>query len=144
MDPTDVIEHNNRNNLDPPKGYVFHITDESLLPSLDGVAQIDMDDNDDDSDESQIDIDDSEESQSNMVICKVYETAEAVRSAASEAVSKGKGVSENHLHTSSKVSSAMAGAQAEVTAKSVLWDLNQGAVLESPRRRQSCDSDDES
>ncbi|GJX66493.1 condensin-2 complex subunit D3 [Tanacetum coccineum] len=53
-----------------------------------------------------------------------YETLKA-KSTAAEAVSKGKGVSENHLNTSSKVSSAMAGARAEVTAKSVLRDVNQ-------------------
>ncbi|GKG13527.1 hypothetical protein Tco_0350487 [Tanacetum coccineum] len=37
-----------------------------------------------------------------------YETLKA-KSTAAEAVGKGKGVSENHLNTSSKVSSAMAG-----------------------------------
>ncbi|GJS44223.1 condensin-2 complex subunit D3 [Tanacetum coccineum] len=58
---------------------------------------------------------------------KKYETLKA-KSTAAEAVSKGKGVSENHLNTSSKVSSAMAGARAEVTAKSVLRDVNEGAA----------------
>ncbi|GKE48313.1 hypothetical protein Tco_1479571, partial [Tanacetum coccineum] len=55
-----------------------------------------------------------------------YETLKA-KSTAAEAVSKGNGVSENHLNTSSKVSSAMAGARAEVTA-TVLRDVNQGAA----------------
>nr|GEV73953.1 condensin-2 complex subunit D3 [Tanacetum cinerariifolium] len=52
-----------------------------------------------------------------------YKTLKA-KSTAAEAVSTGKGVSENHLNTSSKVSSPMAGARAEVTAKSVLRDVN--------------------
>ncbi|GKC19216.1 condensin-2 complex subunit D3 [Tanacetum coccineum] len=87
------------------------------------------------------------------------------KSTSAEAVSKGKGICENHLNTSSKVSSAMAGARAEVTAKSVLRDVTptlsamnvpklksasgykgnkSAAVLESLCRRQIFDSDDES
>ncbi|KAK1422460.1 hypothetical protein QVD17_25595 [Tagetes erecta] len=98
--------------------------------------------------------------------------AQKARSTAAAAVDKG-GAHVNSLHTGSKVSSAMAGARAEATAKSVLRDVNQGAgtpslsamnvpklksstagvgrtkgrssaVLESLRRRQSFDLDDES
>ncbi|XP_024978621.1 condensin-2 complex subunit D3 [Cynara cardunculus var. scolymus] len=96
-----------------------------------------------------------------------YESLKA-KSTAAEAVGKG-------LHMGSKVTSAVAGALAEVTARSVLRDVNQGAgtpslsamnvpklksstgtvvvtrqkgrsaaVLESLRRRQSFDLDDES
>ncbi|KAJ0458861.1 putative armadillo-like helical, condensin subunit 1/Condensin-2 complex subunit D3 [Helianthus annuus] len=98
-----------------------------------------------------------------------YELQKA-RSTAAEAVDKGVNV---NMQTSSKVSSAVAGVKAEATAKSVLRDVNQGAgtpslsamnvpklksstggavkhkgrssaVLESLRRRQSFDLDDES
>ncbi|KAI7736421.1 hypothetical protein M8C21_016094 [Ambrosia artemisiifolia] len=96
--------------------------------------------------------------------------AQKARSTAAEAVDKGINV---NMHTCSKVSSAVAGALAEATAKSVLRDVNQGAgtpslsamnvpklksstgtaakhkgrssaVLESLRRRQSFDLDDDS
>lgn len=91
------------------------------------------------------------------------------KSTAAEAV--GKGINVNNAHTSSKMSSAVAGVMAEVTAKSVLRDVNHGtgtpslsamnvpklkstggvtrhkgksaAVLESLRRRQTFDFDDE-
>ncbi|XP_076925854.1 condensin-2 complex subunit CAP-D3-like [Bidens hawaiensis] len=98
--------------------------------------------------------------------------AQKARSTAAEAVDKG-GSHVNSVHTCAKVSSAVAGARAEATAKSVLRDVNQGAgtpslsamnvpklksstggatrlkgrssaVLESLRRRQSFDFDDES
>nr|XP_043617734.1 condensin-2 complex subunit D3 isoform X2 [Erigeron canadensis] len=98
-----------------------------------------------------------------------YESLKA-KSTAAETVSKG--VNMNGVHTSSKVASAVAGALAEAKAKSVLRDVNQGAgtpslsamnvpklkstggvarhtarsaaVLESLRRRQPFDLDDES